>query len=69
MTVALSLGGAADAAQIALTGIALLAFGGAVWQTILVRRSAREALTYNYYRDWQDMLIDMGHLQASTPQS
>jgi hypothetical protein len=22
-----------------------------------------------YYRDWQDMLMDMGHLQASAPQS
>jgi hypothetical protein len=45
----LSLAGVADIAQIVLAGLALLALAGAVWQTSSVRRSAREALTYNYF--------------------
>jgi hypothetical protein len=47
--VTLSLSGAADVAQIAFAVFALLALGGAVWQTSSVRQSAREALTYNYF--------------------
>jgi hypothetical protein len=45
----LSLDGVADIAQITLAGLALLALAGAVWQTSSVRKSAREALTYNYF--------------------
>ncbi len=45
----LSLQGAADIAQIAFAVFALLALAGAAWQTSSVRKSAREALTYNYF--------------------
>lgn len=47
--VALTLSHAVDAAQIGLVIVALLALGGAIWQSLLARRSAREALTYNYF--------------------
>lgn len=47
--VVLTLSHAADAAQIGLVIVALLALGGAIWQSLLARRSAREALTYNYF--------------------
>lgn len=51
----MSLSGAADIAQIALAAFALLALGGAVWQTSSVRKSAREALTYNYFVRFSDI--------------
>lgn len=42
-------GTVADAAQVALATIALCALAGAIWQTSVTRRLAREALTHNYF--------------------
>jgi hypothetical protein len=59
----LSLDGAADIAQIALAGLALLALAGAVWQTSSVRKSAREAITYNYFVRFR--ALETGHALAT----
>jgi hypothetical protein len=47
--VVLVIGTVEAAAQVALAIIALCALAGAIWQTSVTRRSAREALTYNYF--------------------
>lgn len=47
--IVLVVGTVADTAQLALAVIALCALLGAIWQTSIARRSAREALTYNYF--------------------
>ena len=47
--IVLVVGTVADAAQVSLAILALCALVGAIWQTSVTRRSAREALTYNYF--------------------